>query len=206
MLAHFIESRCNLISEYLKKKNYWTEDEPNNTQNPPESDTEAPPASNPEVPGSSENLNPQAPGTSENPNPEASESSENPNPEAQPVERPATLDLPGPIARVPESGHRDVEAERNERLRTLNLQSQALESPVRNPLPSETDVLTSFSLLSNGRYIFSFNDSRLYLTSLDGIKFISLCWVVLSHACYVTETLPAINYISIFKVSRYSVK
>ncbi|KAJ9592892.1 hypothetical protein L9F63_015470, partial [Diploptera punctata] len=68
-------------------------------------------------------------------------------------------------------------------------------------------ILMLATLLSTGyeyiivmeRYVFSFNECKLLLTSIDGIKFISLCWILLANACLVIETLPAMNYKQSFK-------
>ncbi|PSN45477.1 hypothetical protein C0J52_08661 [Blattella germanica] len=133
-----------------------------------------------------------------------------------PVRRPESLDLPGPqlrprsILNAPEGNLDNIEEEEHETDPAVATEStpllgegtpKVLESPIRSPKDYECDILTSFSLISNAKHIFTFNDSRLLLTSVDGIKFLSLCWVVLAHAWYITGTLPALNYISVFEYS-----
>ena len=175
--------------EILKDENYLKTNQPESAGAPSGQRSQ----SNPEAPIPAEPADDsKAPSYSENPV------------AAQPGRRPRTLELSGqraePVATTSEP-HGDAETGEQQLARFLKYLPKDLESPVKDPSPAETDILTSFSLLSNGRYIFSFNDSRLLLTSIDGLKFLSLCWVVFAHACLVTETLPALNYISTFKVS-----
>ncbi|KDR21236.1 Nose resistant to fluoxetine protein 6 [Zootermopsis nevadensis] len=72
-------------------------------------------------------------------------------------------------------------------------------SPTRTPTPldSEFDPWTTFSLLSNGKKVFSFEHPKYTLKSLYGIKFLSICWVIIAHTCSMTDSLPAINYMNI---------
>jgi hypothetical protein len=101
-------------------------------------------------------------------------------------------------------------------------QYQALEGSVRKvlgngesrPLQPHEDVMptsehvkynadpwTVFSLITNGKNIFRFEDSSANLQSLYGIKFLSVLWVLIGHAFLVTESLPAMNYVTIRNVS-----
>jgi hypothetical protein len=67
-------------------------------------------------------------------------------------------------------------------------------TPTRELSDSEFDPWAAFSLLSNGRKLFSFEHPILTLQSLYGLKFLSICWVLIGHTCSITDSLPATNY------------
>jgi hypothetical protein len=65
----------------------------------------------------------------------------------------------------------------------------------------KSDPWTVFSLISNGKNIFRFEDSSANLQSLYGVKFLSVLWVLIGPTFLVTESLPAMNYVAIKNVS-----
>lgn len=74
-------------------------------------------------------------------------------------------------------------------------------TPTTERVEYNSDPWTIFSLISNGKNIFRFEDSLANLQSLYGIKFLSVLWVLIGHAFLVTESLPAMNYVAIKNVS-----
>jgi hypothetical protein len=74
-------------------------------------------------------------------------------------------------------------------------------TPTQESSQSELDPWAAFSLLSNGRKVLSFEHPVLTLQSLYGLKFLSICWVLIGHTCLITGSLPAINYESTRDVS-----
>lgn len=75
-------------------------------------------------------------------------------------------------------------------------------TPTTEHVEYNSDPWTVFSLISNGKNIFRFEDSSANLQSLYGIKFLSVLWVLIGHAFLVTESLPAMNYVAIKNVSK----
>jgi hypothetical protein len=73
--------------------------------------------------------------------------------------------------------------------------------PTTELVEENCDPWTVFSLISNGKTIFRFEDSSANLQSLYGIKFLSFLWVLIGHAFLVTESLPSMNYVAIKNVS-----
>jgi hypothetical protein len=140
--------------------------------------------------------------------------------------RPQSLDLPGPsqarLNPTSEDGSRTnseesqhptaAERERYEalavRIREVlgNGENGALGphediTPITERAEDNCDPWTVFSVISNGKKIFRFEDSSVKLQSLYGIKFLSVCWVLIGHMCLVAESLPAMNYVAIRDVS-----
>lgn len=74
-------------------------------------------------------------------------------------------------------------------------------TPTTERVEYNSDPWTVFSLISNGKNIFRFEDSSANLQSLYGTKFLSILWVLIGHAFLVTESLPAMNYVAIKNVS-----
>ncbi|KAJ9592897.1 hypothetical protein L9F63_015475, partial [Diploptera punctata] len=63
----------------------------------------------------------------------------------------------------------------------------------------EYDPLACFSLYSNGLKLSTPNKNDYNINSIDGIKVLTLLWVIIANACLISETSPAMNYISIRK-------
>lgn len=74
-------------------------------------------------------------------------------------------------------------------------------TPTGEYMDVEIDPWTSFSLISNGRKIFSFEDSNVRLQSVYGLKFLSICWVLIGQTYFITDSLPAINHVNIKDVN-----
>jgi hypothetical protein len=139
------------------------------------------------------------------------------SPVPQVAQRPRYLDLPGTSQAVltPAS----EEGSQTRQIYSQNPTESALAGSVREvlgnqpPQPNEdviptaevveenSDLWTVFSLISNGKTIFRFDDSSANLQSLYGIKFLSVLWVLIGHAFLVTESLPSMNYVVIKNVS-----
>ncbi|PSN45482.1 hypothetical protein C0J52_08657 [Blattella germanica] len=83
-------------------------------------------------------------------------------------------------------------------------QMTPLISPVKEASKSETDIMITFSVFSNGNRLFSFQNKKSSLTTLNGIKVISLVWAIVGQSYFVTISLPALNYISIKEVHDHS--
>ncbi|GFG33259.1 hypothetical protein Cfor_03997 [Coptotermes formosanus] len=75
-------------------------------------------------------------------------------------------------------------------------------TPITERAEDNCDPWTVFSVISNGKKIFRFEDSSVKLQSLYGIKFLSVCWVLIGHMCLVAESLPAMNYVAIRDYTR----
>jgi hypothetical protein len=143
--------------------------------------------------------------------------SEAESPFPQLAQRPQYLDLPGTSQAVlnPASD----EGAQTTQIYSQNPTESALAGSVREvldnqpPQPNEDviptaeaveencDLWTAFSLISNGKTIFRFDDSSANLQSLYGIKFLSVLWVLIGHAFLVTESLPSMNYVVTKNVS-----
>ncbi|KAJ4446709.1 hypothetical protein ANN_13406 [Periplaneta americana] len=65
-----------------------------------------------------------------------------------------------------------------------------------DPYDPEADIWAAFSLISNSRRILIV-DEPTCLPSVDGIKVLSLLWVMLIHTCFLTANLPTVNYLNI---------
>lgn len=87
-----------------------------------------------------------------------------------------------------------------------SVQPQEDVTPTTERVEYNSDPWTIFSLISNGKNIFRFEDSSANLQSLYGIKFLSVLWVLIGHAFLVTESLPAMNYVGIKNVSKSLVR
>jgi hypothetical protein len=74
-------------------------------------------------------------------------------------------------------------------------------TPTTEHMEYNFDPWTAFSVISNGKKIFRFENSLAKLQSLHGIKFLSVCWVLIGYTCLITESLPAMNYVAIKDVS-----
>ena len=81
------------------------------------------------------------------------------------------------------------------------LQAHEDVTPSTETVEDDFDPWTVFSLISNGKKIFRFEDSSVNLQSLYGIKFLSILWVFIGHAFLVKASLPAMNYIAVKEVS-----
>ena len=79
--------------------------------------------------------------------------------------------------------------------------STSLSSPVEAPTAREYNVLACLSLYSSGLKLLRPNKAVINFNSIDGVKVLSLFWVITANACLISETLPAVNYINIRKVS-----
>ena len=164
-------------------------------------------------------------GVSATPTPSEAESRAS-SPLPQVTQRPQYLDLPGTsqagLNLASQDGSHTHSIDSHHQIESEQEQYQALEGSVREvfgngvnqPLQPHEDVTpttervvynsdpwTVFSLISNGKNIFRFEDSSANLQSLYGIKFLSVLWVLIGHAFLVTESLPAMNYVTIKNVS-----
>jgi hypothetical protein len=75
-------------------------------------------------------------------------------------------------------------------------------TPTSEPVNYDHDPWTIFSVLSNTKKVFEIPSSTANLQSLHGIKFLSICWVLIGHEFLVMESLPAINYVTVKDVSK----
>jgi hypothetical protein len=91
--------------------------------------------------------------------------------------------------------------ERNPEVVDIPETSQEDLTPPQEPSESEFDLWAAFSLLSNGRKVFGFEDSINTVQSLYGIKFLTMCWVLISQSCSIIGSLPAVNYVNTKDVS-----
>ncbi|XP_069119737.1 nose resistant to fluoxetine protein 6-like [Argopecten irradians] len=57
-------------------------------------------------------------------------------------------------------------------------------------------VLMSFSVMSNGERILSTAQAQGSLTALNGMRFLSITWVILGHCFNIAQTSPSINPVS----------
>ena len=55
-------------------------------------------------------------------------------------------------------------------------------------------LLKSFSLYSNGKFLFQTSENAAQLKSLHGIRFFSITWVVLCHAYMTAIDGPGVNF------------
>lgn len=62
-------------------------------------------------------------------------------------------------------------------------------------------LLTAFSALSNGKKLLTINNSPSQLKCLDGLRFLSMMWVVLGHSYAV---LPLKLLFNLFKLNGVS--
>lgn len=62
-------------------------------------------------------------------------------------------------------------------------------------------ILRSFSLYSNGKKLLDTGRGDDTLAPLQGIRFLSICWVVLGHRLFLTLSTPIINIVDLFSVS-----
>ncbi|PSN45488.1 hypothetical protein C0J52_08658 [Blattella germanica] len=120
------------------------------------------------------------------------------------AERPKTLPLfninaPESHSRTPTPSSGMVHDINCSRVSTTSSNLPHMEIPLRVLPEEECEILTCFSLLSNGKKLFNLMDTKVLLRSVDGIKVLSLCWVIIAQACFITEGLPAIHYLSIRK-------
>jgi hypothetical protein len=164
-------------------------------------------------------------GASATPTPSEAESRAS-SPLPQVTQRPQYLDLPGTSQEgfnlVSQEGshthsidsHHPTESEQEQYQAFEGRVPEVLGNGVSHPLQPNEDVTpttelmdynsdpwTVFSLISNGKNIFRFENSSANLQSLYGIKFLSVLWVLIGHAFLVTESLPAMNYVAIKNVS-----
>jgi hypothetical protein len=66
------------------------------------------------------------------------------------------------------------------------------------------EVLTAFSIYSNGKKLLSTKSPADTLHSLHGIRFITVCWVVWGHRYTVDAAVPSINFNTVADVSVYT--
>ena len=66
------------------------------------------------------------------------------------------------------------------------------------------EILVSFSLFTNGSKLLATKSSEGTLTCLDGIRFLSICWIVLGHRFMLSLEEPSINALDGYDVSTFS--
>jgi hypothetical protein len=66
------------------------------------------------------------------------------------------------------------------------------------------EILVAFSLYTNGRKMLDSKPSADTLTCLHGIRFLSICWVVLGHRYMLSMDVPSINQLTGYSVSSFT--
>jgi hypothetical protein len=56
------------------------------------------------------------------------------------------------------------------------------------------ELLVTFSLYSNGKKLLSTKTSEDNLHAINGMRFITICWVVWGHRYKMDSTVPSINF------------
>jgi hypothetical protein len=66
---------------------------------------------------------------------------------------------------------------------------------------TKKELLTAFSVYSNGKKLLSTKTSGDTLHAIHGMRFITICWVVWGHRYTVDAAVPSINLSTAFDVS-----
>lgn len=62
-------------------------------------------------------------------------------------------------------------------------------------------LLTSFSLYTNGRSLLNTSNNGHNVTCLDGLRYLSICWIIYGHTYYLQATGAQLDLSSITSVS-----
>jgi hypothetical protein len=65
------------------------------------------------------------------------------------------------------------------------------------------DLMVSFSLNNNGRNLLSCSSGSDTMTSLHGLRFLSILWILLGHTYYMKSVSPNINSIVVKRVGNF---
>lgn len=62
-------------------------------------------------------------------------------------------------------------------------------------------VLSSFSIYTNGARLLNTKSTAETMMPLHGLRFLSICWIMLGHRCFFTLFSPILNLIDLVNVS-----
>jgi len=78
-----------------------------------------------------------------------------------------------------------------------------LQSVINNVSEPRKEILLAFSLYTNGKKLLDTKHAADTLSSLHGIRYLSICWIVLVHKYTLLNDVPSINHFTQLSVSSF---